>query len=54
MKSTSYGNDYASVVPLRTNNTLSIVAFMREGLVVLDANNGRELFFERFQSPTPL
>ena len=50
-KSTSYGNDYASVVPLRTNNTLSIVAFMREGLVVLDANNGRELFFERFQSP---
>ncbi len=50
-KSTSYGNDYASVVPLLINNTLSIVAFMREGLVVLNAGNGSELFFESFQSP---
>ena len=50
-KSKRYGNDYASVVPLLTNNRSSIVAFMREGLVVLNAENGREIFFEKFQSP---
>ena len=46
-----YGNDYSSVTPLRIGATQLAVAFMRQGLVVVDASNGKEVFFDRFQSP---
>ena len=46
-----YGNDYSSVTPLRVGSSKLAVAFMREGLVVVDARNGKEVFFDRFQSP---
>ena len=50
-QSKSYGNDYASVVPLKTTSRKMVVAFMRQGLVVVDAKNGDEVYFEKFQSP---
>ena len=50
-QSKSYGNDYASVVPLKTQSREMVVAFMRQGLVVVDAKNGDEVYFEKFQSP---
>ena len=50
-KSKPYGNDYASVVPLKTSLREMIVAFMRQGLVVVDAKNGDEVYFDKFQSP---
>ena len=50
-KSKPYGNDYASVVPLKTSHREMIVAFMRQGLVVVDAKNGDEVYFDKFQSP---
>ena len=50
-KSKPYGNDYASVVPLKTSLGEMIVAFMRQGLVVVDAKNGDEVYFDKFQSP---
>ena len=46
-----YGNDYSSVTPLRIGATQLAVAFMRQGLFVVDASNGKEVFFDRFQSP---
>ena len=46
-----YGNDYASVSPLRVGALQLVTAFMREGLVVLNASNGKEIYFDRFQSP---
>ena len=46
-----YGNDYSSVTPLRIGATQLAVAFMRQGLVVVDTSNGKEVFFDRFQSP---
>jgi outer membrane protein assembly factor BamB len=46
-----YGNDYSSVTTLRKGATQLAVAFMRQGLVVVDASNGKEVFFDRFQSP---
>ena len=46
-----YGNDYSSVTPLRVGSSKLAVAFMRQGLVVVDARNGKEVFFDRFQSP---
>ena len=46
-----YGNDYASVSPIRVGALQLVTAFMREGLVVVDASNGREVYFDRFQSP---
>ena len=50
-KSKPYGNDYASVVPLKTDNMDMVVAFMRQGLVIVDAKDGEEVYFDRFQSP---
>ena len=50
-KSKPYGNDYASVVPLKTSNLEMIVAFMRQGLVVVSASNGDEIYFDGFKSP---
>ena len=50
-KSKPYGNDYASVVPLKTSNLEMIVAFMRQGLVVVNASNGDEIYFDWFKSP---
>ena len=50
-QSKSYGNDYASVVPLRILDNEAIIAFMREGLVVINSLDGRELYFDKFQSP---
>ena len=46
-----YGNDYSSVTPLRVGASQLAVAFVRQGLVVVDARNGKEVFFDRFQSP---
>ena len=50
-KSKAYGNDYASVVPLEVGSSQLVAAFMREGLVVVDSVNGKEVFFDSFQSP---
>jgi outer membrane protein assembly factor BamB len=49
--SKAYGNDYASVVPLNIGSSQLVVAFMRQGLVVVDSINGSEVFFDSFQSP---
>ena len=37
-KSKVYGNDYSSVVPLRIGSSQLVVAFMRQGLVVVDSS----------------
>ena len=50
-QSKPFGNDYASVVPLRNFDNEAIVAFMREGLVVINSLDGSELYFDKFQSP---
>lgn len=50
-QSKRYGNDYASVVPLRILDDEAIAAFMREGLVVINSLDGSELYFDKFQSP---
>ena len=50
-QSKPFGNDYASVVPLRNLHNEAIVAFMREGLVVINSLDGSELYFDKFQSP---
>ena len=48
--SNSYTNDYASLVPLRDEKDI-IIAFMREGLVLVDAETGKEVFHDNFRSP---
>ena len=48
--SKAYTNDYASLVPLRDEKDI-IVAFMREGLVLADAETGKEVFHDDFRSP---
>lgn len=50
-KSKAYGNDYASVVPLEVGSSQLVAAFMRQGLVVVDSVNGKEVYFDSFQSP---
>lgn len=46
-----YSNDYASIVPLNTRGDSFVVAFMKEGLVVIDVHSGNEIFFDKFRSP---
>ena len=48
--SKAYTNDYASLVPLRDEKDI-IIAFMREGLVLADAETGKEVFHDDFRSP---
>ena len=48
--SNAYTNDYASLVPFRDEKDI-IIAFMREGLVLADAETGKEVFHDNFRSP---
>ena len=46
-----YTNDYASVAPIKIEEKILAASFMREGLVIVNTTNGKEIFFESFQSP---
>ncbi len=50
-ESKPYGNEYASLVPYTIGTKIFVVAFMREGLVVVDSKDGQEVFFDSFSSP---
>ncbi len=49
--STPSHDDYASPVPLNFLSETKIISFMREGLFVLDSDDGKKAFFEPFRSP---
>ena len=50
MESEPYGNDYASVVPLKTSHREMIVAFIAK-VGSRGCKNGDEVYFDKFYSP---
>ena len=50
-KTSFYGNDYASPIPVLRAENRWVVCFVRDGLLGLDAELGKTIFFERFRSP---
>ena len=50
-KTPNYKTDYASLVPRFNASSVQIVGFSRDGLFVMDSEDGEILFFDSFKSP---
>jgi len=50
-KTSFYGNDYASPVPFFSAKGPWVVCFVREGLLAIDAEDGKTVHFESFRAP---